>query len=346
MAEYLVQSESITAVADAIREKGGTTAPLSFPAGMVAAVRDIQGEGGLTYVVGTPVSFTLTGWDSDVQGTTYTLKAVGYKIGAGGVQLGLPSDSSTVNTQAVVAAALTLANATVTAPDTEKNIAGYTTLEIVAVTPPDREITIALFGLEKAEPVTITKSAIEGIAVPVAGNTPASTVECEQFTGTVSWSPDKVDGRFGPVTAYTATITLTPKQGYKLDGVAANFFTVEGASSVSNSANSGVVTAVFPATGTVTVWERRISGIPKPNTGNTPVSTITEDTNFTGTVSWSPAASTFAASTVYTATITLTAKAGFTFEGVEENSFSVSGLPSSVTNAANSNVVTAVFPAT
>ena len=46
MAEYLVQGESITAVADAIREKGGTTAPLSFPAGMVEAVRNIQSGGG------------------------------------------------------------------------------------------------------------------------------------------------------------------------------------------------------------------------------------------------------------------------------------------------------------
>nr|DAH42123.1 MAG TPA: hypothetical protein [Bacteriophage sp.] len=44
--EYLVQGESITAVADAIREKGGTTDPLSFPAGMAEAVRNIQSGGG------------------------------------------------------------------------------------------------------------------------------------------------------------------------------------------------------------------------------------------------------------------------------------------------------------
>lgn len=48
MAEYLVQGESITAVADAIREKGGTTAPLSFPAGMAEAVRNIQSGGDLS----------------------------------------------------------------------------------------------------------------------------------------------------------------------------------------------------------------------------------------------------------------------------------------------------------
>lgn len=50
MAEFLVQGESITAVADAIREKGGTTAPLSFPAGMAKAVRNIQSGGDLSSV--------------------------------------------------------------------------------------------------------------------------------------------------------------------------------------------------------------------------------------------------------------------------------------------------------
>ena len=46
MAEYLVQGASLTTVADAIREKGGTTAPLSFPDGMAEAVRNIQSGGG------------------------------------------------------------------------------------------------------------------------------------------------------------------------------------------------------------------------------------------------------------------------------------------------------------
>lgn len=46
--EYLVDGADITAVADAIREKGGTTAPLSFPAGMAEAVRGIQSGGNLS----------------------------------------------------------------------------------------------------------------------------------------------------------------------------------------------------------------------------------------------------------------------------------------------------------
>lgn len=66
MAEYLVQGESITAVADAIREKGGTTAPLSFPAGMAKAVRDIQSGG-------TDISLGLT---AATVGQTIKVKAV------------------------------------------------------------------------------------------------------------------------------------------------------------------------------------------------------------------------------------------------------------------------------
>lgn len=46
--EYLVQGASLTTVADAIREKGGTTAPLSFPEGMAEAVRNIQSGGDLS----------------------------------------------------------------------------------------------------------------------------------------------------------------------------------------------------------------------------------------------------------------------------------------------------------
>jgi hypothetical protein len=83
-----------------------------------------------------------------------------------------------------------------------------------------------------------------------------------------------------------------------------------------------------------------------PVTGETPVATITETAQYTGTVSWSPeiADNKFAASTVYTATITLSPKAGYTLTGITENFFTVEG--ATATNAADSGVVTAVFPAT
>ncbi len=62
-------------------------------------------------------------------------------------------------------------------------------------------------------------------------------------------------------------------------------------------------------------------------------------------MTWSPAYGTFVVFTVYTATITLTAKAGYTLAGVTANSFTVAGA-TSVSHSANSGVVTAVFPST
>lgn len=48
MAEYLVRSEDLTTVADAIRTKGGTDAQLAFPGGFTAAIQSISSGGGLT----------------------------------------------------------------------------------------------------------------------------------------------------------------------------------------------------------------------------------------------------------------------------------------------------------
>ena len=97
-------------------------------------------------------------------------------------------------------------------------------------------------------------AAIPGVTPPARGAAPVNAItETAQYTGTVSWSPD--DNPFKGGTVYTATITLTPKAGYTLTGVAENFFIVAGATSVSNAADSGVVTAVFPATKYAVIYD-------------------------------------------------------------------------------------------
>jgi len=94
---------------------------------------------------------------------------------------------------------------------------------------------------------TITIADIPGVTPPATGGTPVTVIaETAQYTGTVSWLP--ADSPFLEDTIYTATITLTPKAGYTLMGVTADFFKVSGATTVSNAVNSGVVTAAFPTT--------------------------------------------------------------------------------------------------
>jgi len=92
----------------------------------------------------------------------------------------------------------------------------------------------------------INIAAIEGVTAPSPGGVPKTVITGnDQYSGTVTWSP-AVSGTFVRNTQYTATITLTPKPNYTLQGVAANFFTVAGAESATNNANSGVITAIFP----------------------------------------------------------------------------------------------------
>ena len=190
-------------------------------------------------------------------------------------------------------------------------------------------------------------AAIPGVTAPVAGAIPDLTVTATaQYTGVTTWSPTVV-GTFATGTVYTATITLTPKTGFTLTGVAANFFTVAGATSDTNPINSGVVTAIFPAAATVKIIDQAIA-VAAPVVGIAPATTVTATAQYTGVVTWSPVVAvggTFAAGTIYTATITLTPKAGYTLTGVPANSLLVL-FSTSETNPINSGVVTAIFLAT
>ena len=76
----------------------------------------------------------------------------------------------------------------------------------------------------------------------------------------------------------------------------------------------------------------------------TPVSTIAETIEYTATIAWSENPAIFDPNKVYTATIKITPKAGYTLTGVPKDYFTVEG--ATATNAANSGVITAVFPAT
>ena len=60
MAEYLINATDLTKVASAIREKGGTSAPLVYPAGFVSAIQAIQTGAPLQIIVTTSAGATVT----------------------------------------------------------------------------------------------------------------------------------------------------------------------------------------------------------------------------------------------------------------------------------------------
>jgi hypothetical protein len=193
-------------------------------------------------------------------------------------------------------------------------------------------------------PAVINIAAIQGVTVPVNGEIPVTRItESSQYSGTVTWNGNPV--AFAASTQYTATITLTAKTGYTLQGVAANFFTVAGAATVSNSANSGVITAVFPATAVTNITSVSIIII-APVKGETPKTTASTTGNFTiDTVSWSPTDNPFLSDKVYTASVTLTANSGYTFTGL--NSATINGQSANVSNNTGLAVTLShTFPAT
>ena len=136
---------------------------------------------------------------------------------------------------------------------------------------------------------------------------------------------------------------------FTFNGVPANFFRVAGAT-VYNAANSGVVTAVFPAIVSI----QDIPGVPVmavgfPTAGFTtiefPFGMNISTSQYTGTVSWYPNHTVFAPETQYGAIINLTPLSGFTFHGIPQNYFSVDGTLNT-SNPINSGRILVIYPET
>ena len=113
------------------------------------------------------------------------------------------------------------------------------------------------FGITNSDGHVVSIAEIHGVYKPEAGGNPFYNItETEQYTGDIMWDPPVLDSympssssynTFDLNTVYTATITLSVKSNYTLQGVRENFFKVAGATTT-NAANSGVIKAVFPKT--------------------------------------------------------------------------------------------------
>jgi hypothetical protein len=98
----------------------------------------------------------------------------------------------------------------------------------------------------------VTAFSLDGkVTAPVRGAIPdTTTINETQYTGTIAWQTSggaAHTSAFAPSTIYKAVLTLTVKEGWTFNGVAADSFTYTGAA-VANVVNSGTVTITFPAT--------------------------------------------------------------------------------------------------
>jgi hypothetical protein len=178
---------------------------------------------------------------------------------------------------------------------------------------------------------------------PKVGDTLTATYSGGNGTGTATWQWFRGDTAIPDKTSNTYTV-VTEDVGKTLKAQV-------GFANQSGNVTSPATSACTVATTNTKITISAIPGVTPPKTGETPVTTIEETAQYTGTVTWSAndspfTGSQFAVSTKYTATITLTPKTGFTLQGVAASFFTVSGTQGRATNAASSGIVTAVFPTT
>jgi quinol monooxygenase YgiN len=89
------------------------------------------------------------------------------------------------------------------------------------------------------------------VTAPEKGRAPLHpAIDTTQYTGTIAWQKENgtsFSGNFAASTVYKAVVALTAKTGFTFTGVAANSFRYDRAT-VTNAANSGTITILFPIT--------------------------------------------------------------------------------------------------
>jgi hypothetical protein len=168
--------------------------------------------------------------------------------------------------------------------------------------------------------ITSINTASIAVTEPVTGATPSATVtSCGNGTdftcGAVTWTPN--DNPFAGSTQYTATVTLAASAGYTFTGLTNAIVNGNNATFANNTGSTVTLSYQFAATAATAINTASID-VTAPATGAAPNATVTScGTDFVcSAVTWAPADNPFQAGTQYTATITLTANAGYTFTGL------------------------------
>jgi len=173
-------------------------------------------------------------------------------------------------------------------------------------------------------------NAVITVTAPVTGAMPNATASgFGNFTiGAVSWSP--AHNPFQGGTAYTATVTLTANAGFTFTSGLTGTVSINGnrvTPIIASSGGTATLSHTFmPTDPVLQPIANAVITVTAPVTGAMPNATASGFGNFTiGAVSWSPAHNPFQGGTTYTATVTLTANAGFTFTGGLTGSVFING---------------------
>jgi hypothetical protein len=159
-----------------------------------------------------------------------------------------------------------------------------------------------------------------------------------EYTAAIKWTDgdgtELKTGNFKGEEVYTATVTLKAKDGFTFTGIPVSgsgddAFTFDDAgATVSYPAGGGnemVITVLFEETAVAEVTELDLtSRVVKPVLAAEPKTDAFANAQYAGTIAWNVEKLTdgkFDGNTAYIATVTLTAKKGFTFAGIGANSF-------------------------
>ena len=203
---------------------------------------------------------------------------------------------------------------------------------------------------------TTTATAIDSVDVtvpqPVTGEStvwPTLASGSNFWVSGFAWTPS--DNPFAGGTEYTVSVTLTASTGYTFEGLTSATIDGNAATITSNTGGAVTLSYQFQATAAVAtpITSAAVTGITAPATGNTPGgSDPSPSGSYTpGAVTWSPSDNPFAAGTVYTATVMLTAESGYTFTGLAAANATIDGNPATiVSNTGDTVTLSYEFPAT
>lgn len=178
---------------------------------------------------------------------------------------------------------------------------------------------------EKPASTILITSITNVLQAPVSGAAAQTAIAQTECTGTVVWTVGgkAFSGSFDQAVSYTAKVTLQAAQGYAFatdDSLTVN---QDGASSLEwkVTEQTAEITIQFAATD-INSCSLTITA---PKAGASPQTAIDGTAAYSGTISWSPQATVFAANAQYIATVKLTAYEGYRFAGTDQMTVTLNG---------------------